>query len=240
MVRLGASGNAFALKIARPDGYGAGGLAAGLTLDERNELIRREVRARRLIADLRQVRPVVAAGKLDHLEYFASRWIETDVAPPSGSSAALTEVAELAWCVSALHARGVAHNDLEPGHVLRAGGHVYLVDFGSAVLRGEVSASRWAKAIERDLFSLGCILADLLVPVGRFPYRQDGELEAACDRSAWLTAQSDDPLAHVARRALAARVGRCPPFRDAAELARALREALARTLERERPVRRQH
>lgn len=217
--RVDFDSHSVAVKAARPQNGTASGVPVRLDADRRNRLIRHEVAVRGCLRDCDSVLPALACGDQDGMEFFATAWITTDAVAPAGSSAAWAEAVALTAVVSDLHARGIAHGDLEPEHVLVSDQRIWLLDFGSAESIAEDN-----RAAERDIFALGCYLAERLLGFPRFPYRAQGEVGEARRLAGRLPAA---PVADVVRRALAIWIGLGRPYRGVGELERDLQEAFA-------------
>jgi serine/threonine-protein kinase len=171
---------------------------------------------------------------------------------PLEPARAVRLVEQLAAALAAAHAQGLVHRDVKPRNVLVAAPgareHAYLVDFGLArcmrrggslttagqchgtldymapeVLRGEVAGAA------ADIYSLGCLLYELLA--GRVPFPADDE---AAKIAAHLLRRPPELTGHgpavsalgaVVRRALAKTPG--DRYASVGELARAATLALA-------------
>ena len=147
--------------------------------------------------------PIYQAGEAGGRLYLAMRLVDGPdlkallaTEGPLEPARAVRLVKQVAGALAAAHAQGLVHRDVKPRNVLVAepgpGEHAYLVDFGLArcmrrggslttagqchgtldymapeVLRGEVAA------VAADIYSLGCLLYELLA--GRVPFPADDE-----------------------------------------------------------------
>lgn len=210
-----------ALKIARPEHGSASGVAVGLDLERRNALIRKEAAVREHLRGSASVAPILATGAHAAVDYFATRWLDAKPRSTPGSDAAGKEALGVASALAALHANGVAHRDLEPNHVIVTESAIWLVDFGSAVF---LDATVDRHAIERDLFTMGCYLAERLLGVHRFGYHTPHEMSEA---RAVTKRLPSSPIGSVIARALATWTRATRPYESATELERELRAALS-------------
>jgi serine/threonine protein kinase len=168
------------------------------------------------------VAPLLDRGRHDGCEFFCTRWIEAEPAAAAGSLGALEEAVAVARVLAAVHGRGFAHGDLEPDHVLVAGDGVWLLDFGSAVPLAEAKAH---DARPRDLFSMGCYLAERLLGASRFAYQTPQAEQQARRLEEELPSRPDT---RIVRRALAAGTGAQTAYESVEELERELQVELLR------------
>jgi serine/threonine protein kinase len=147
--------------------------------------------------------PIYEAGEIDGEPYVAMRLIpgadlrrilrrERRLQP----ARAVRIVGQLADALSAAHAAGIVHRDVKPSNVLLtttiAGDHVYLADFGLARVtprtRAITEVGRCVGTLDytapevllgsdadarSDVYSLGCLLFELLT--GRVPFPRQGD-----------------------------------------------------------------
>ena len=150
--------------------------------------------------------PIHAAGEFDGILYIAMRFVPGEdlravlkragrIEPPRAAKI----VAQIASALDAAHARGLVHRDVKPANVLvAADDHVYLTDFGlSKRLAPDTEATRSGMVLgtldyiapeqirgERigpftDVYSLGCMMAQLLTGEVPFPLpTEEGKLWA--------------------------------------------------------------
>ena len=184
--------------------------------------------------------PIHWAGEADGLLYIVMRFVEgRDLREllmserPLGPARAVEVIEGIAAALDAAHERGLLHCDVKPSNVLvdDATGHMYLTDFGLAAAAAEVQAESTASqpllgttgyiAPERedpsagfdprvDVYSLGCVLWDLLGGIDRLDLSRVEDVPS--------------PLADVVERAVAADPQ--ARFASAGAMARAARAAL--------------
>lgn len=220
IIRLRRRKGDVALKIARPDGPGARGGLPGLDHASRNALIEHEVAVRRRLGASAVTPPLLDAGSYRGSAYFITPWIRGDGRGLAGSREAERESMRALSAVAALHISRVAHCDLEPNHVLTGDEHVWLIDFGRARL---FDATDTRGGVRRDVFSMGCYLAERLLGLPRFPYRAQHEVAHACRVTDELPRTA---IGLVIARALASMTGQA----DAYTTVSALRGGLAAAL----------
>ena len=114
---------------------------------------------------------------------------------------------DLAFVLRAFHSKGGLHRDIKPENILLKGRHIYLSDFGLATLGpnvsglpASVSGTERYKAPEMktsgvysrkaDVFSLGCILLELLVMLNDIDLREFHNFRQSWGRG--NCARSDD------------------------------------------------
>ncbi len=186
--------------------------------------------------------PIYSAGEADGLLYIVMRFVAGGTLKEAllargrlEPDRAVEVVEQVASALDAAHVRGLVHRDIKPGNVLieEATGRVFLTDFGLAKAhgdeditgRGEILGTVRYMAPERhrgaaadvpgDVYSLGCVLWDLLGGTERRNLAHVDGIPPA--------------LAAVVDRATALEpAGR---FASAGELARAARTALAPDVE---------
>ncbi len=194
-----------ALKIMRPE----------LTYDRAyHALFEREARLAAAI-DHPHVIDIYDFGEFDARLYLAMRFVDgSDLSHflslngPLALPHAATLLAQAASALDAAHTYGLVHRDVKPDNMLltrRAGGeHLYLSDFGltkpasgsrlTATQGGPVGTAAYmapeqatddALDARTDVYSLGCVLFELLT--GRVPYARDNII-------AQLAAHAFDPV----------------------------------------------
>jgi serine/threonine protein kinase len=170
-----------------------------------------------------------------------------DEAGPLPAGQAVAVAAAVCEGLEAAHAAGLVHRDIKPANIMLAGGEVKILDFGiaraegtaagtaagtvlgtAAYLSPEQAAGRPAGP-PSDLYSLGCVLFEMLAGVP--PFTAESPVAIACRQvhddpgppsarrpgvpasldqiTAWLLAK--DPAARPASAA-AARAGLLPPW----------------------------
>ncbi len=217
--------------------------------------------------------PIYWAGESDGQLYIVMRFVEgTNLKQAVVSEGrleparAVAVIEQVAAALSAAHERGLVHRDVKPGNVLieESTGRVYLTDFGLAKTlgdgditdEGELLGTTRYIAPERsrglghddlrgDIYSLGCLLWDLLGGIDRVSLDQvpgvAPELRAVVARATEL--EPSARFASAAELAVAARAALHAPVHDAAAAETVLRErapatppsALARAPERREP-----
>jgi serine/threonine protein kinase len=150
--------------------------------------------------------PIYEAGESDGQLYIAMRYVEgTDLGSllhregPMEPLRAVELVAQLGHALDAAHARGLAHRDVKPSNALIAmegvEEHLYLADFGLteriATAGGVTAGDRLVGTVDylaperiagepadgrADLYSLGCVLFEVLA--GEVPFPRDSEVAA--------------------------------------------------------------
>ena len=186
--------------------------------------------------------PIHWAGEADGVLFIVMRFVdgvtlraELDARGRLDPVRAVELVEQVAGALDAAHARGLIHRDVKPANVMvdRATGHAFLTDFGVAAVTGDAGApavdeqvlgtARYiaperlqrpaAEDVRGDVFSLGCLLWDLLGGSRRPDLaRVDGVPPAL--RDAVLRAVAADPrerFASAGALADAARAALAPP-----------------------------
>ncbi len=198
--------------------------------------------------------PIYWAGESDGQLYIVMRFVEgTNLKQAVMSEGrleparAVAVIEQVAAALSAAHERGLVHRDVKPGNVLieESTGRVYLTDFGLAKTlgdgditdEGELLGTTRYIAPERsrglghddlrgDIYSLGCLLWDLLGGIDRVSLEQvpgvAPELRAVVARATEL--EPSARFASAAELAVAARAALHAPVRDAAVAETVLRQ----------------
>ena len=191
--------------------------------------------------------PVYEIGEDDDLLYIAMRFItgvdlgallkQSGPLPPERATRLIAQVGD---ALDAAHARGLVHRDVKPGNVLiDASDHVYLTDFGltkrTSETHGMTATGMFVGTVDyiapeqiegrhidgrADIYSLGCVLYEVLS--GTVPFPRDSDIPK-------IFAHVNDPpprlqnvppsLADVVERAMAKRPE--DRYRSAGEFTRA-------------------
>ncbi len=195
------------------------------------------------------IMPLHDSGQVGGIPYYVMPYLEGETLgrrlrrkPPLGIAEAITIAREVADALTYAHGHGIVHRDVKPDNIFLHQGHALLADFGVAKRVGESGVTDSGLAVgtvayaspeqaagsrevdpRTDVYSLGCVLYRMLLPMGA-EESSSGPLERRFTESPPpirrlrpdVPAQIDTALA----RALAPRpVDR---FADGAEFARAL------------------
>jgi YVTN family beta-propeller protein len=204
--------------------------------------------------------PIYEAGESDGHLYIAMRYVEgTDLGSllrregAMEAQRAIDLVAQLGQALDAAHARGLVHRDVKPSNALLAvegaHEHVYLADFGLtrhvATVAGVTAGDNLVGTVDylapegiagepaderADLYSLGCVLFEVLT--GEVPFPRDSDVATIyahledepprpSERRAGVPAALDAVVARAMAKEPESR------FQSGAELVAAARAALA-------------
>lgn len=197
--------------------------------------------------------PVYEVGEDQELLYIAMRFIHgIDLggllaqSGPLEPERATRLIAQVGNALDAAHARGLVHRDIKPGNVLvDPDDHVYLTDFGltkrTDQTTGMTATGMFVGTVDyiapeqiegrqidgrADIYSLGCMLYELLS--GSVPFPRDSDIPkifAHVNDPPPRLLNVPEPLADVVVRAMAKRP--TDRFPSAGEFARAARTAVA-------------
>lgn len=144
--------------------------------------------------------PLHDSGEADGLLYYVMPWVQGESLQdrlkggPLPVAEAIRIAAEVASALSYAHAQGVLHRDIKPGNILLTEGFALVADFGlakalvQATVEGRITSTGMAvgtvaymapeqgaasKTIDAraDIYSLGCVLFEMLGGRGLFPDR---------------------------------------------------------------------
>lgn len=188
---------------------------------------------------------LVASGD----DWFATEYLDRSIITPgarqvvaASPAATKTLLRQLADALAYVHARGIIHRDIKPGHVMLRGEVPVLIDFGIAALRSDDALSptefagspAWmapeqifdnTAGTEADIWSFG--LTALWLLTEQRPYSGSPDEVLASRRAGTLPTIDWQGAEKVGGRDLAATLGQClaePHLRpDAALLTRLLR-----------------
>jgi DNA-binding NarL/FixJ family response regulator len=177
--------------------------------------------------------PVYEIGEDDDLLYIAMRFItgvdlgallnQSGPLPPERATRLIAQVGD---ALDAAHARGLVHRDIKPGNVLiDASDHVYLTDFGltkrTDETKGMTATGMFVGTVDyiapeqiegrqidrrADIYSLGCVLYEILS--GTVPFPRDSDIPkifAHVNDPPPRLQNVPPPLADVVERAMAKR-----------------------------------
>ena len=177
--------------------------------------------------------PVYEIGEEDELLYIAMRFIagvdlgallnQSGPLPPERATRLIAQVGD---ALDAAHERGLVHRDIKPGNVLiDASDHVYLTDFGltkrTDETKGMTATGMFVGTVDyiapeqiegrqidrrADIYSLGCVLYEILS--GTVPFPRDSDIPkifAHVNDPPPRLQNVPPPLADVVERAMAKR-----------------------------------
>jgi len=196
------------------------------------------------------IMPLHDSGQVAGVPYYVMPYLEGETlgrrlarSPPLSVPEAITIAREVADALAYAHGHGIVHRDVKPDNIFLHQGHALLGDFGVAKRVGEQGVTDSGLAIgtvayaspeqaagsrevdpRSDVYSLGCVLYRMLLPMGKEEASSSGPLERRFTESPppirRLRPEVPPAVDTVLARALAPRPA--DRFADGAELARAL------------------
>ena len=196
------------------------------------------------------IMPLHDSGQVAGVPYYVMPYLEGETlgrrlarSPPLSVPEAITIAREVADALAYAHGHGIVHRDVKPDNIFLHQGHALLGDFGVAKRVGDQGVTDSGLAVgtvayaspeqaagsrevdpRSDVYSLGCVLYRMLLPMGTEEAASSGPLERRFTESPppirRLRAEVPAAVDTVLARALAPRPA--DRFANGAELARAL------------------
>jgi TolB-like protein len=196
------------------------------------------------------IMPLHDSGQVAGVPYYVMPYLEGETlgrrlarSPPLSVPEAITIAREVADALAYAHGHGIVHRDVKPDNIFLHQGHALLGDFGVAKRVGERGVTDSGLAIgtvayaspeqaagsrevdpRSDVYSLGCVLYRMLLPMGTEEASSSGPLERRFTESPPPIRRLRPEVPATVDTALARALAPRPAdrFADGAELARAL------------------
>jgi hypothetical protein len=196
------------------------------------------------------IMPLHDSGQVAGIPYYVMPYLEGETlgrrlarSPPLSVPDAIMIAREVADALAYAHGHGIVHRDVKPDNIFLHQGHALLADFGVAKRLGDQDVTDSGLAVgtvayaspeqasgsrevdpRSDVYSLGCVLYRMLLPMGTEEAASNGPLERRFTESPPPIRRLRPEVPPAVDTALARALAPRPAdrFADGAELARAL------------------